>query len=101
MIGHGASPHSRYEHGSTLLHWAARLADDRACLEVMAALIAGGADVNAQSDDGRTALHVCVEEDNAEGARMILQYVIINHGVHNPPCSSLCFRRGVCDEFFF
>ncbi|KAI9327153.1 ankyrin repeat-containing domain protein [Zopfochytrium polystomum] len=60
--------------GSTPLMWAVENANQKAGIEIVAALIKAGADVDAEDAAGATALErVCATSGNARCARMLLE----------------------------
>lgn len=59
----------RSQNGTTLLHWAV----SNSCVEIVNALIEGGAEVNAVNNDGWTPLHPAAEIGNTEIVNVLVK----------------------------
>lgn len=70
LLDHGASPDAATWYGRTALHFAAEFFDP----DIMALLIARGADVNARDNDGRTPLKVALDKGNTKAADLLRQH---------------------------
>jgi cytochrome c len=87
LLEKGANPNAVFD-GNTVLHAAARLP----CLDCLKALVAAGADVNAQSRDAETPLHLARRHGTPEMADYL-----VAHGVVLPKPSPISAKLAAAD----